>query len=141
MTNQNNGNQFRDDEIVIMSHSDKKEEKWVKSIFPKGGGRLTLAHEENEQMSIATEIVRYNEAIAVVRAITTTSKGPFPGIGMASTERDHTIAPAILELAETRAIARSLRSAGYGVEYCRAEEISHLEKGNGNIRQPGQGRA
>ena len=136
MTNHNNINQFRDDEIVIMSHWDKKEEKWVKSIFPKVGGRLRLAHEDNENMSITTEIVRYDENIAVVRAVTTTSKGSFPGIGMASAERDHTIAPAILELAETRAIARSLRFAGYGVEYCSAEEISHLENGNGNLTRP-----
>jgi hypothetical protein len=38
-----------------------------------------------------------------------------------------------LELAETRAIARSLRFAGYGVEYCSAEEISHLENGDAHI--------
>ena len=141
MTNQTNGNQFRDDEIVIMSHWDKKEERWIKSIYPKVGGRLRLAHEDNEQMSITTEIVRYDENIAVVRAVTNTSKGSFPGIGMASAERDHAIAPAILELAETRSIARSLRFAGYGVEYCSAEEISHLENGNGNTRQPAQGNA
>ncbi|MBN2059923.1 MAG: hypothetical protein JW882_05840 [Deltaproteobacteria bacterium] len=139
MTNQTNNNQFRDDEIVIMSHWDKKEEKWVKSIFPKVGGRLRLAHEDNENMSITTEIIRYDENIAVVRAVTATSKGAFPGFGMASVERDHTIAPAILELAETRAIARSLRFAGYGVEYCSAEEVSHLENGNGNSPRPPQG--
>jgi hypothetical protein len=75
----------------------------VKNIFPKIGGRLRLAHEENEQLSISTEIVRYDENLAVVRAITTTMKGSFPGFGMASVERDHTSAPAILELAETRA--------------------------------------
>jgi len=63
----------------------------------------------------------------VVKALTTTEKGSFTGIGMASMERDQRIAPAILELAETRAIARSLRFAGYGVEFCSAEEISHLE--------------
>ena len=50
---------------------------------------------------------------------------------MASSERDQEIAPAILELAETRAIARSLRFAGYGVEYCSAEEVSHLKNLNG----------
>ena len=38
---------------------------------------------------------RYDENIAVVRAVTTIMKGTFPGIGMASVERDHTIAPAI----------------------------------------------
>jgi hypothetical protein len=138
MANQTNGNQFRDDEIVIMAHWDKKEEKWVKSIYPKVGGRLRLAHEANEQMSITTEIIRYDENIAVVVAVCTTSKGSFPGIGMASAQRDHSIAPAILELAETRAIARSLRFAGYGVEYCSAEEISHLN-GNGDLQNPAQG--
>ena len=51
-------------------------------------------------------------------------KGNFPGLGMSSVDRDHSIAPAILELAETRAIARSLRFAGHGVEYCSAEEMS-----------------
>ena len=50
---------------------------------------------------------------------------------MASVQRDEKIAPAILELAETRAIARALRFAGYGVEYCSAEEVSHLGNGNG----------
>ncbi len=57
----------------------------------------------------------------MVKAVTSTMKGNFPGLGMASVERDSSIAPAILELAETRAIARSLRFAGYGVEYCSAE--------------------
>jgi hypothetical protein len=127
MANQTNGNQFRDDEILVLDQL--RDGKWVKNIFPKIGGRLRLAHEENEQLSISTEIVRYDEAIAVVRATSTTMKGSFPGFGMASLERDHSIAPAILELAESRAIARSLRFAGYGVEYCSAEEVSHLQNG------------
>jgi len=87
----------------------------VKSIHPKIGGRLRLAHEQNQQISITAEIIRYDENVAVVKCVTTTMKGSFPGIGMASVERDHSIAPAILELAETRAIARSLRSARSGV--------------------------
>jgi hypothetical protein len=68
-------------------------------------------------------------------------KGNFPGLGMASIERDHSIAPAILDLAETRAIARSLRFAGYGVEYCSAEEISHLENGNSKAPATNEGKA
>jgi len=142
MENQFNANQFREDEIVIMSHWDKKNEEWVRTVYPKIGGRLRLAHEDNDNLSITTEIIKYDENIAVVRAVSTTTKGSFPGIGMSSTERDDKIAPAILELAETRAIARSLRFAGYGVEYCSAEEISHLENGNGNgnSHQPKQGR-
>ena len=68
-------------------------------------------------------------------ATTTTEKGSFNGLGMASLERDERIAPAILELAESRAIARSLRFAGIGVEYCSAEEVSHLN-GNGSAVTP-----
>lgn len=29
----------------------------VKNLFPKIGGRLRLAHEENDQISITTEII------------------------------------------------------------------------------------
>jgi hypothetical protein len=134
MANNTNSNQFRDEEILVLDQL--RDGKWVKNIFPKIGGRLRLAHEENEQLSISTEIVRYDEVIAVVRATSTTMKGSFPGFGMASVERDHSIAPAILELAETRSIARSLRFAGYGVEYCSAEEVSHLQMNGGNNPAP-----
>ena len=136
MSNETNNNLFREDEIVIMSHVDKKTGEVNTRPYPKVGGRLRLAHEENGSLSISTEIIRYEENVAVVRALATTKKGYFNGLGMASVERDQRIAPAILELAETRAIARSLRFAGYGVEYCSAEEVSHLENG-GLIEQTG----
>jgi hypothetical protein len=139
MANGNNGNQFRDDEINILEQL--RDGKMVKNIYPKIGGRLRLAHEENDQLSITTEIIKYDENLAVVKAITATNNGSFPGLGMASVERDHSIAPAILELAETRAIARSLRFAGYGVEYCSAEEISHLENGNSKPPTTSEGNA
>lgn len=132
MTTNKNGNQFREDEIVILKHYDKRKGEWVENSYPKVGGRLRLAHEDNESLNVSTEVIRYDESIAVVSAIVETMKGQYHGIGMASHERDKSIAPAILELAETRAIARALRFAGYGVEYCSAEEISHLENGNGN---------
>jgi hypothetical protein len=45
MANNNNGNQFRDDEIIILEQLG--DVKMVKNIFPKVGGRLRLAHEEN----------------------------------------------------------------------------------------------
>lgn len=122
-------NGFRSEEMVILSHYDKREGKWVETSYPKVGGRLRLAHEDNDQMSINTEVIQYDESIAVVKAELETRKGRFSGIGMASMERDQRIAPAILELAETRAIARALRFGGFGVEYCGAEEISHLNNG------------
>jgi hypothetical protein len=129
MSTEKNNNLFREDEIVIMSHVDKRTGEVVTRPYPKVAGRLRLAHEENGSLNISTEIIRYEENVAVVRALATTKKGYFNGLGMASLERDQQIAPAILELAETRAIARSLRFAGYGVEYCSAEEVSHLENG------------
>ena len=137
MSAEKNNNLFRNDEIVIMSHVDKRTGEIVNRPYPKVGGRLRLAHEENGSLSISTEIIRYEETVAVVKAQATTKKGTFNGLGMASLERDQRIAPAILELAETRAIARSLRFAGYGVEYCSAEEVSHLENG-GFIEQTGE---
>ena len=129
MENKKIENQFREDEIALIRH--KQGNEWITNVYPKIGGRLRLAHEENEALSIETDVIKYDENIAVVCAVSTTTKGSFKGIGMASVERDQKIAPAILELAETRAIARSLRFAGYGVEYCSAEEVSHLENGNG----------
>ena len=75
MANNSNGNQFREDEIIILDQL--RGGKWVKNIFPKIGGRLRLAHEENDQLSITTEIIKYDENLAVVRAITTTMKGTF----------------------------------------------------------------
>jgi len=113
MANNNNGNQFRDAEILVLDQM--RDGKWVKNIFPKIGGRLRLAHEENEQLSISTEIVRYDEAIAVVRATTTTMKGNFPGLWMSSIEKDHSIAPAILELAETSAGGRPANGSDPGL--------------------------
>ena len=109
--------QFRTDEVVVIRGQN----------YPKVGGRLRLAHEFNESLNITTEIIQYDGKIAVIKSICNTAKGSFTGLGMASVDRDVKLASAILELAETRAIARSLRFAGYGVEFTGAEEMSHLD--------------
>jgi hypothetical protein len=132
MENQKINQQFREDEIANIRRWDKERNEYTYSPFPKIAGRLRLAHEANETLSIETEIIRYDEKIAVVVAVSKTSKGSFKGIGMAGIERDAKLAHAILELAETRAIARSLRFAGYGIEYTSAEEMPLTENGNGN---------
>lgn len=150
MSVKKNNSQFREEEIVILRRWDKKNGVWIENSYPKVGGRLRMAHEQNESLSITTEVIRYDESIAVVSAIVETVRGQYNGLGMASQDRDKSIAPAILELAETRSIARALRFAGYGVEYCSAEEISHLEndndihpdnheEGNGNNGAPSNG--
>ena len=122
--------QFREDEIITMAHWDKQTGAQITTPYPKIGGRLRIAHESNDQLSITSKVFSYDGQVAVVVATTTTDKGSYNGVGMASVERDKKIAPAILELAESRAIARSLRFCGIGVEYCGAEEISHLSNGD-----------
>ena len=123
-----NGHHFRPEEIVSMRRLNRKTGEWSETEYPKVGGRLRIAHEKNDSISITTEVIQYDGKVAVVKALCTTDKGSYSGIGMSSVERDAKIAPAILELAETRAIARSLRFSGVGVEYCSAEEVSHLEQ-------------
>jgi hypothetical protein len=122
--------QFREEEIITMVHWDKQIGAQITTPYPKIGGRLRLAHENNDQLSITSKVFSYDGQVAVVVATTTTDKGSYNGVGMASVDRDQKIAPAILELAESRAIARSLRFCGIGVEYCGAEEISHLTNGD-----------
>ena len=57
MSDQEVNNLFRAEEIVWMSHFDKANGDWVKTPYPKVGGRLRLAHGDNGKLSITTEIV------------------------------------------------------------------------------------
>lgn len=106
-------NTFRSDELV----------KVQGKIYPLVGGRLRLAHDENKSLSIETNVIQYNNESTVVQASIKIEKGTFTGLGNASVKRDRVLSNAILELAETRAIARALRFAGYGVEYTGFEEV------------------
>jgi hypothetical protein len=109
-------NQFKNDEIVKVNNKD----------YPVVGGRLRLAHDENEKsLSIETTVIKYESDIAVIQAKVTTEKGTYNGLGNATSQRDARLKMAILELAETRAIARALRFAGYGVEYTGFEEVDY----------------
>ena len=125
---------FTKDEIVEFERYNKKLKRNVTVKFPVVGGRLRMFHEELsriEQHGIAAgidiEIVKYDEDLAVVKAKACIHGNAFTGVGMASKSRDSKIWPAILELAETRAIARALRFAGYGVEYTGAEEMQSVK--------------
>lgn len=120
----NTNGAFRDDELILRKQ--KVNGEWVESYFPKVGGRLRVAHEQNERLGIQTEVIRFDETCAVVKATVTTMKGAFCGFGTASAQRDQRLADSLLELAETRSIARGLRFSGYGVEFAGAEEMSHV---------------
>lgn len=111
---------FRDEELVKVQGRQ----------YPVVGGRLRLAHEENNELSITTSIINLTDERVVVQANIKTAKGSFSGLGNASARRDRLLSNALIELAETRAIARALRFAGYGVEYTGYEEMPDDVKNN-----------
>lgn len=106
--------QFKQDELI--SKNGKS--------YPVVGGRLRVAHEDNDHISISTELIQFEGlSHAVVKAEINTQKGSFSAYGVGSASKDQRLIDSLLELAETRAIARALRFAGYGVEYTGMEEI------------------
>lgn len=119
-----NANGFREEELV--SRKVKVGNEWQTRTFPVVGGRLRILHENNDNLSIQTEIVRLDNDFAAVKAAVESKKGKFNGTGTASVQRDAKLADSLVELAETRAIARALRFGGIGVEYTGAEEVSHV---------------
>jgi hypothetical protein len=116
--------QFREDELVTRKM--KVNGEWQTRTFPVVGGRLRLAHEGNERLSIQTDMVSMDTDLVVAKATVETEKGRYSGTGTASAQRDQRLADSLVELAETRAIARALRFGGFGVEYCGAEEVNHV---------------
>ncbi len=119
-----NANGFREEELV--SRRVKVGNEWQIKIFPIVAGRLRLAHEENQSLSLQTELVNWDGQYAVFKCCAVTGKGQFIGYGTANNQRDERLAESLVELAETRSIARALRFAGYGMEYTGAEEVSHV---------------
>jgi len=120
-----NGNgQFLGSELI--HRKVKVGNEWQTRTFPVVGGRLRILHENNDNLSIQTKIIRLDNDFAVVKAVVESHKGKFNGTGTASIQRDAKLADSLVELAETRAIARALRLGGIGVEYAGAEEVSHV---------------
>jgi hypothetical protein len=119
-----NANGFLDHELV--TRKVKIGNEWQTKTFPVVGGRLRILHENNDSLSIQTEIIRLDNDFAVVKAAVESRKGKFNGTGTASAQRDAKLADSLVELAETRAVARALRFGGIGVEYTGAEEVSHV---------------
>ena len=120
-----NGNgQFLESELI--HRKVKVGNDWQTKTFPVVGGRLRILHENNDNLIIQTEIVRLENDFAVIKAVVESHKGKFNGTGTSSIQRDAKLADSLVELAETRAIARALRFGGIGVEYTGAEEVSHV---------------
>ncbi len=87
---------------------------------------LRLAHEENQNLNLQTEMVSWDGQYAIFKCSAVTNKGQFVGYGTANSQRDARLAESLVELAETRSIARALRFAGFGLEFTGAEEVSHV---------------
>ncbi len=120
-----NGNgQFLESELI--HRKVKIGNEWQTRTFPVVGGRLRILHENNDHLGIQTEIIRLDPDFVVVQAAVESQRGKFNGTGTASGQRDAKLADSLVELAETRAIARALRFGGIGVEFTSAEEVSHV---------------
>jgi hypothetical protein len=119
-----NANGFREDELV--TRKIKVNGQWESRTFPVVGGRLRLAHEQNDKINIKTKLVSWDGQYAVFKCCAVTGKGQFVGYGTANSQRDSRLAESLIELAETRSIARALRFAGFGLEFTGAEEVSHV---------------
>ena len=121
-----NGNgQFFESELI--HRKVKVGNEWQTRTFPVVGGRLRILHENNDNLSIQTEIIRLDSDFAVVKAaLWKARRESSTATGTASVQRDAKLADSLVELAETRAIARALRFGGIGVELHGAEEVSHV---------------
>ena len=93
--------------------------KFVQNIsgkdFVKFEGLLDLAHLQGLK-DVQTELIQApaegNNWMAIIRACVTTERGTFSGIGDATPKNvNGRIAPHIVRMAETRAVARALRLA------------------------------
>lgn len=114
MSSNGNATGFRPDELVKIQGRD----------FVVIGGRLRVLHANAAKVSIVTELIDYIlDQHAVVRARVLTDTGEFTGTGVASATRDPKLTDALVELAETRAVARACRFAGVGVECVGFEEL------------------
>ncbi len=133
-----NGNgQFLESELI--HRKVKVGDEWQTRTFPVVGGRLRILHENNDSLSIQTEIIRLENNFVVVKAAVESQRGKFSGTGTASGQRDAKLADSLVELAETRAIARALRFSGIGVEYTGFEEVTHVpatEQNSGKATEP-----
>jgi hypothetical protein len=131
-----NGNgQFLESELI--HRKVKVDNDWQTRTFPVVGGRLRLAHEQNDSLSLQTEMVNWDGQYAVFKCCAVTGKGQYIGYGTANSQRDAKLADSLVELAETRSIARALRFAGFGLEFTSAEEMSHVAAADSEKEQTG----
>lgn len=104
----------RDDLFMLVQVEDERGESGEVEVV-RFKGLLALAHEDGLR-SVRTKLLQppssANENTAIVHARVKTRKGTFTGLGDANPENvDPKIAPHIIRMAETRALARAFRTA------------------------------
>lgn len=127
---------FRADEMVETSFRDR-EGKTTYAYYPTLGGRLRVGREKHPDLDITTSIVEAmlrTSAIVMARAEATIGvqladgskverRCGGSGIGTADKAGDGRLEDSLIELAESRAVSRALRTLGIGTEYTGAEEM------------------
>ncbi len=113
-----------------METSTKIDPRFIQNIqgreFVKFEGLLDLSH-RNGLTDVQTDLVQIpaedNGHVAIIRARVQVERGTFTGIGDASKGNvNPKIAPHIIRMAETRAVARALRLA-CNIGMCSVEEL------------------
>lgn len=89
------------------------------------GPKLRTLREHFPNAAVSTEIVTHGAAedAVTVRAIVTAGDRAASAYGTSSIQSDRALGDSLLELAETRAVARALRFFGIGVDSTGAEEV------------------
>ena len=108
--------------------------------FVRFEGLLDLAHRQGLK-DVQTELLQApaegNGQVAICRAVVTTERGTFSGIGDACRGNvNKMIVPHIIRMSETRAVARALR-LGCNIGMCSVEELG----GDAEAQAPQNGRA
>jgi hypothetical protein len=124
---------FRADEMIEQRYEDK-DGKVTYAYFPRYAGRLRAAREKYPDLKITTKLVKgdlrqhaivYAAAVATITSPIDNRQLPARGSGYGTADKqgDGRLADSLIELAETRAITRALRTLGIGTEYNGAEEV------------------
>ncbi len=123
--------------VEMSGKIDKIDPRLIKHIGDKDfvifEGLLDVAHQEGLCL-VDTEVKQFpddgNDHTAVVRAVVKTDKGTFSGTGDANSKNVNSmIAPHIIRMAETRAVARALRFA-CNIGITSLEELGDIHEGD-----------
>lgn len=129
---------FKPEELAVFRRKNRDTGSFEEKKFPLVGGRLRLAHESGIR-GITTDIIKDDGVVVIIKATVFMGKAddqrPFNAYGTSNKSRDAHLAQTLIELAETRAIARALRFAGFGVEYTGAEEMQDEKAELAHVRE------